>query len=187
MPQERRKLQDRVREVVQRVCDPRLQETQALDGDGEVVVVARQVFTGFRAAISFSLRDQRAGTSGNGLTVRPVAHAPPETLGEHDALLELVDALAHGQEPLVGLAHTRERVEQRVRDAVEHARGVLRPRRVRDVLVHVDVLRAILMRRAVQIGDAYSPIPLIRKTREGAYFAAEWGAGIIVARSGEDW
>ena len=56
MPQQRRELQEGVREVVQGVGDPRLEEAQALHSDGKVVVVAREIFTRFRVAVSFSLR-----------------------------------------------------------------------------------------------------------------------------------
>ena len=59
---ERRELEESVREMVERISDPGLQKSQALHGDGEVVVVTRKVFAGFGAAISFSLRDQCGDT-----------------------------------------------------------------------------------------------------------------------------
>ena len=42
--------------MVQRVGDAGLQESKSLYGDGEVVVVPREIFTRFGIAVSFSLR-----------------------------------------------------------------------------------------------------------------------------------
>ena len=53
---ERRELEEGVREMVERISDPGLQKSQALHGDGEVVVVPREIFTRFGIAVSFSLR-----------------------------------------------------------------------------------------------------------------------------------
>ena len=49
--------------MVERVGDARLEEAEALDRDGEVVVVAGQIFSRFGIAISFSLRDTRPDRS----------------------------------------------------------------------------------------------------------------------------
>lgn len=148
--QERRELEERVREVVERVRNARLEEAEALYRDGEVVVVAREIFTRFGIAVSFSLRythaqgeGKRDGAKGL-LTVGAVPHAAVQPLRERDALLELVDTLAHGEEALVRLADARERVEQAVGDAVDHAgRGLYRG--MRDVLVHNDMLGEVRM------------------------------------------
>ena len=45
--------------MVERVSDARLEEAEALDRDGEVVVVPSKIFTRFRVAVSFSLRYSR--------------------------------------------------------------------------------------------------------------------------------
>lgn len=126
--------------MVQRVCDARLQEAQPLYGDGKVVIVPREIFTRFRTAISFSLRRQPAAYHKIiRLTIRPVAYSAPQAFGEHQAFFELVDAFAHGEEPLVGFAHAGEGVEEGVGDAVYDA-GVFGVWWVRNVLVHVNVL-----------------------------------------------
>lgn len=72
--------------MVERVCDARLEEAEALHGDGKVVVVAREIFTRFGIAVSFSLRYTHA--LGNGerdgarelLTVGAVPHAAVQPL-----------------------------------------------------------------------------------------------------------
>ena len=51
--------------------------------------------------------------------------------------------LAHGEEAFVRLAYARERVQQAIRDAVDHAGGLLWDRWMRDVLVHNYVLGGI--------------------------------------------
>ena len=56
MAQERRELQEGIREMIERVGDARLEEAKALHCDGEVVVVPREIFTRFGIAVSFSLR-----------------------------------------------------------------------------------------------------------------------------------
>ena len=83
-----------------------------MDRDGEVVIVTREVFSRRYAAISFSLRESYAKCKSRRLTVRTVADAVPQAFAEDDALLELVHALSHGQETVVGLSSTREGVQE---------------------------------------------------------------------------
>ena len=130
--------------MVQRVGNPRLQESQTLHGDGEVVVVARKIFTRFRIAVSFSLRSLHAqGLTNKLLTVRPVAHAVEKSFRERNPFFELVDMLAHGQEALVGFAHPRERIQEAIRDTVDDSRGAFGCGRMCDMLVHDNMLREI--------------------------------------------
>lgn len=46
--------------MVEGICDARLEEAEALDGDRQVVVVRGQVFTRFRVAISFQPQNATA-------------------------------------------------------------------------------------------------------------------------------
>ena len=108
MTEERRELQECVRKVVQWIGNAGFQETKTLHRDGEVMVVAREIFTRFGVAVSFSLRyshAQEGKSGGRLLTIRPVPHSVEESLGERNALFELVHMLAHCEETFVGLPH----------------------------------------------------------------------------------
>ena len=176
--------------MVERVSDARLEEAKALDRDSEVVVVPSEIFTRFRVAVSFSLRyshEQEGESGGRLLTVRPVPHSIEESLGECNALFELVHMLAHCEETFVGLPHLRERVQKAVRYTVNDTRRLLWHWRVRDVLVHDDMLSGYELCLGEHRCSRYAPIRLTRRRREATCFVGGLGGEQGVAGNGASW
>lgn len=74
------------------------------------------------------------------LTVRPGAHAGPKALGEGEPVLKFINALPHGEETLIGLAHAREGIDECVGNVLNEPGPRVRSRRMSNMLMHDDLL-----------------------------------------------
>ena len=58
---------------------------------------------------------------------------------------------------------------------------------MRDMLVHVDMLKEIRMIQGNPWHEICLPIPSTQRRRVTRYYAAEWGDETVVEGNGEDW
>ena len=128
--------------MIQRVCNPRFQESKTLNSNSEIVIVGSQIFTRFRIAISFSLRPKQMDLVGKTeiLTTRPIPNLCVESLHRGQTFLKLVHVFSHDEKPFIWLPDPGECVEESVGEIVDQSRCWLLSRRVRYMLMHIHML-----------------------------------------------